>query len=318
MANVDLTISQGATTPVLSETITDQNGNSVNLTSATVIFIMRQLSSSTPTVNAAATITNATAGQVTYSWSSADTATAGLYMGQFHCVLSGGSTYDFPNQGFLMIEVQENLTSASQQLVTVAAVKDVLNFDSTNREHDDKILRWINASRPVIESLTGPIIQTQYEEWHDGGQVFITLRRRPSTGFGTTPYLTLNAVSEYNGPIEWPLSIISSPDQGQLYSCQLDAQTGRVVRRTAGGGVMPFPNMPQAVHVWYVAGQSAVPDNVTEATLELIRVNYQATAQAMRGGRATNREEMLPPVGFFVPNRVREMLGTNRKFPSLA
>jgi hypothetical protein len=315
----DLTIRQGDTTPAFTQTITDQNGNAVNLTSATVTFVMRQLSSSTPTVNAAMVITDATAGQVQYNWSTVDTATPGVYMAEIHCVLSGGGSYTYPNEGYLEIEVQENLSNPSQQLVTVANVKDVLNFANTNREHDTKILRWINAVRPVIENLVGPVILTQFEEWHDGGNSFIVLRRRPSTALGTTPYLVLNAISEYNGPIEWPLSIIASPDRGQLYSAQLDAQLGQVVRRTAGGGVQAFPYQPQAVHVTYVAGQSSVPDNVAEATLELIRQNYQHTAQAPRNARGSSSEPPEPPpMGFFVPGRVRELLGPNRRYPSIA
>ena len=314
----DLTIRQGDSTPAFTANVTDADGNTVNLTGGSATFIMRALSSSTPTVNAAMTILSPTTGAVQYNWSSTDTATPGVYMAEIHCVLSGGATYTYPNVGYLEIEVQENLTSASQQLVTVANVCDVLNFANTNRAHDTKILRWINASRPVIETLAGPIIQTTFEEWHDGGQVFIILRRRPSTALGTSPVLILNAISEYNGPIEWPLSIIQSPDFGQLYSAQLDSQLGRVVRRTAGGGVQLFPYQPQAVHVWYTAGQSSVPDNVIEATLELIRVNYQHTAQALRGGRQASEEIEGPPVAFFVPGRVRELLGPNRRFPSLA
>ncbi len=312
----DLTISQGATTPALAQTITDASGNVVNLTGGTVTFLMRQLSSSALTVNAAATILSPSAGTVQYSWSATDTATAGMYMGQFHCVLSGGGTYDFPNAGYLEIEVQENLSLASQQLVTVANVKDVLNFDSTNRVHDTKILRWINAVRPVVEAITGPVIQQDFDEWYDGGQYWIMLRHTPSTGYGTSPVLILKFVSAYIGPIEYPFSLVNNPVVGSIYTAELDTYS-RVVRRGPGGGIIPFPNMLQSVHIAYTAGQSSVPDNVAEATLELIRHNYQATAQALRGNRARGEEVEAPPVGFFVPGKVRELLAPNRRAPSV-
>lgn len=316
MANVDLTISQNGTSPALAETITDQNGNALNLTGATVTFIMRQLSSSTPTVNAAATVVSPSAGTVQYNWATTDTATPGIYMAQFHCVLSGGAIYDWPNQGFLMIEVQENLTNTTQQLVTVAAVKDVLNFDASNREHDSKILRWINATRPVVESLTGPIIQQDFDEWYDGGQYWIILRHAPATGYGTTPVCTLKFVSAYIGPIEYPFSLVNNPVVGSIYTAELDTYS-RVVRRGPGGGIIPFPNMLEAVHIAYTAGQSAVPDNVIEGTLELIRHNYQHTAQALRGTGRSREMPEPPPTGFFVPGRVRELLMPTRRAPSV-
>lgn len=317
--SADLTIGQGLTSPVLTQTITDAGGSALNLTGGSVQFVMRRLSAASPTVNAACALADAPAGQVSYNWSTADTATPGLYMGQFLCTLSSGATYAFPNEGFIEIEVQESLVSAGQQLVSVADVKDVLNFQSTNRDHDTKILRWINACRPVIEGLVGPVIVTQFEEFHDGGSAFIIVRRRPSTALGATPVLFVNAISEYNGPIEWALSEVQSPDFGQLYSVEVDINLGQIVRRTAGGGVMSFPYMPQSVHLWYTAGQSSVPDSVYEATLELIRQNYQHTAQASRTpGRNAPEPVELPPMGFFVPGRVRELLGLNRRAPSIA
>jgi hypothetical protein len=97
------------------------------------------------------------------------------------------------------------------------------------------------------------------------------------------------------------------------------------VRRTAGGAVQPFPAMPQSVHVIYQAGQSTVPSNVYEGTLELIRVNFQHTQQALRApgpfplvddGSVVG--SIGPSMGFFVPNRVRELLSPTRRFPSLA
>lgn len=322
---VDLTIKQGDTSPPFNQAILDQNGNRQDLTGATVNFVMRALTATTPVVNAAASVLDASSGMVQYTFTSAQTATPGLYSGVFTVVLPGGATYTYPNDGYLEISVQENIVSADGlELVSVADAKDYLNIPSSDRTRDAKVLRYIRACRPVIEAITGPIIPTLFEEWHDGGQVYILLRRRPSFGYGTNPLLIVQAISEYNGPIEWPLALIASPDEGQLYSAMLEPQFGRVVRRTAGGGVQAFPNMPQSVHVWYTSGQSTIPDNVYEATLELLRVNFQQTQQGRpRAGGAgfgggDDSEPVRTPFGFFVPGRVRELLGTNRRHPSLA
>ncbi len=325
MAAVDLIVHKGDTEPPLLAVITDEDGVVVNLTGASVTFVMRQLSSNAPVVNAAATIVNAAGGQVQYSWSTQDTALAGLFMGEFHVTDSGGGTYTFPNEGYLEILVEDSLVSApGNQLVSLPDAKEFLNIPTSDKTRDAKLLRFIRAMRPLVENITGPIIQQTFEEWHDGGNYLVTVRRRPSSGFGTNPVLVLQAISEYNGPIEWPLAIIGSPDEGQLYSAQLDAKLGRIVRRTAGGGVQAFPKMPQSVHVWYTAGQATVPDNVYEATLELIRVNFQATQLgrprlgSSAGAGGDDELPRGPAMGYTIPGRVREMLEPNRKYPSFA
>lgn len=317
--SVDLTIRQGDTTPAFIWTVTDQNGNPVDLTAATATLRVRQLSSGSPIVNAAMTVTNAAAGVVEYAWAATDTQLIGMYMAEIQVVFSDSSTYTYPNEGFLSIEIQQNLLSPLMQLVTVDNVKDVLNMDPDNRVHDTKVLRWINAARPLIENITGPIIPQQFEELHDGGGDFITVWHRPSSTLGTSPILVVNAISEYNGPIEWVLAEVASPDLGQTYSVEVDVRLGRIVRRTAGGGVQPFPYMPQSVHLWYTAGQSSVPDNVAEATLEYLRENYQSTAQALRkAGSRSNVDIAAPPTGYALSYRVENMLEPNRRYPSLA
>ena len=326
MSTADLIIRQGDTVPTLSLTVLDQNNNPLNLTGASPYFAMRALSSTTYTTYALMTIVNATAGQVSYSWSTADTQTAGIFMGEIH--VSGGSiggTYTFPNDGYLDIVIEENIISpGGQQLVSVGDAKDYLNIPYNDRSHDAKLVRFINAMQPIVEQITGPIIQQTYEEWYTGGNANIRLRRRPSTGYGTSAVMYLQAVSEYRGPIEYTLSIIQDPSFGSIYSCMLDSpRSGTIWRRTAGGGIIAFPAMPQSVHVWYTSGQSTVPANVYEACLELIRINYQKTQQAgpsSWGSNGIGLEDDVPntpPMGFLVPGRVREFLAPNRKHPTI-
>ena len=64
----DFTIKQGDVLPVLNDTLTYSDGSAVNLTSATVKFIMRSLTATLPTVNTTATVVSATAGTVKYSF----------------------------------------------------------------------------------------------------------------------------------------------------------------------------------------------------------------------------------------------------------
>jgi hypothetical protein len=321
----DLSIRQGDITPPLSATIRDPNGNPVDLTDSTVTFVMRRPSAQAPAVNATATVNNPLVGSVQYLWAPADTAASGLFAGEFHVTDGSGNTYTWPNQGYLDIDVESSLLTPDTELVSVADAKDHLNIPAADKKHDARLLRYIRGWRPVVEAITGPIILQQYEEWHDGGQTYIKINRRPSSGYGTSPVLQIQAISEYAGPIEWPLAIVASPDQGQLYSVMANPRRGRIVRRTAGGGVQPFPNMLDSVHVWYVAGQASVPDNVFEGVLELIRINWQATQQqsglrlgGTGAGDVDDEGPKGPPLGFAVPGRVREYLQPNKRHPAIA
>jgi len=230
------------------------------------------------------------------------------------------SVMTFPTIGYLSITVEENLTTAgAAQLVSLPDVKDYLAMDPKDRTHDAKLIRFIEACRPLIEEITGPVVPQVFEEWHTGGQTFILLQRRPSRAPGTSPILDLISCSEYRGPIEYPLKIVQDPAHGDLYSVHLDSRRCTVTRRTSGGGLMAFPAQPEAVRVLYRSGQQTVPANVYEATLELVRVNYQTTQQVGRGRRTvTDDYDTGPPLGFFMPRRVKELLAPNRRAPSIA
>lgn len=315
-AYADFVITQGTTSPLFTWQLIDSNFAVIDLTNATgVTFVMRKVSSSTPAVTAAATITNAEAGEVSYQWAAADTASAGIYSAQFVITYSSGLTQASPGDGYLEIMVEENLsTVGGQTIVSLGEVKEYLNIGAADKSRDSKLLRAIRATVPVIENICGSVLQTQWNEWYTGGQAFIALRHRP--------VLELIAVSEYRGPIEYVQQLIGSPDEGQIYSAMIDLST--VVRRSAGGGIIAFPQMPQSVHVVYVAGLASIPDNIREGNLELLRVNYQHTQQQGRpgfGGGSSADDDMLVGqniLGFFVPNRVREMLSSNKRHPSIA
>jgi hypothetical protein len=297
----------------MTATILDSFGNAVDLTGCTVRFVMRALTASTPTVTAAATVTTVAPGRVQYSWAAADTAAAGIYAATFRVTTtSGGATYTYPNDGYLEISIEENLTSAGgAALVSLGEARDYLNFTDADKSRDAKLVRFIEGVTPVVEAITGPILVRQYDEVYDGGQLFIQLRHRP--------VVNLLGVSEFRGPIEYSLLNIPDPAHGNIYSVEIDLS--RIVRRSAGGGMIAFPSGLQTIHVVYTAGFSTVPANVRDGTLELIRINFQQTQQGRprAGGGGEAEGEMTGPyVGFFVPGRVREMLQPNKRRPSIA
>lgn len=319
MPTADLIIRQGDTTPALTTVVTDQNGMNLDLTGATCTLVMRELYSSAPVVNAEMTIAGPTYGGVSYNWSSTDTATAGRYMAEIHVLLPGGGTYTYPSDGYLAVEVEENLLTPNRTLVSLGDAKDTLLLPASDHSNDTKILRLIRAIQVIVESRIGAVVPRVFDEWYPGGSVAIRLRYRPTTALGSSPLLNLIACSEYIGPIEWPLAIISSPDQGQMYSCMLDVATGSVVRRTAGGAVQPFAGGPQGVHMVYEAGQSQMPANVYEGTLECLREYFQQTQQVGvpgPGGYQVPDEHLA--LGELVSAKVQQWISPMRRHPSVA
>lgn len=317
----DFTIRQGDVLPVFTDTLTQSDGTPVNLTSPgnhAVKFVMRAMTANDVTTNLAASIGNTTTaasvGGVQYTFTAQDTATPGVYAAYWHDTTL---SQVFPSVGYLTVEIQPNLTTAGgATIVGLGELKDYLNIPAATHAHDGELLRFIESVTPIIENITGPIIQRVYEnEVYDGGNYFIEVRHRP--------IIQVQNVTEYRGSVPYILTQVSSPDLGTIYSYMFDA-AGRIVRRTVGGGITTFPQGLEAVKVTYTAGYQTVPENVRAGTLELLRVNYQQTQQAGRrsfgGGPAASLDDAPsgPPQGFYVPNRVREMLAPNRRYPSLA
>lgn len=102
-------IKQNNTLPAYTDTLTDTQNNVVDLTGATVMFHMTNMFAGN-VVNAAAIITNAAAGQVSYSWQSGDTATPGVYSAEWTVTFSGGAQETFPLNGYRQIEVLPDLS----------------------------------------------------------------------------------------------------------------------------------------------------------------------------------------------------------------
>jgi len=313
VAQFDFTIRQGDSLPYLTQTFTDSTGTPVDLTGCTVHFVMRTLTASTPAINAEAEIVDVATGQVSFAFSSEQTATAGEYMGSWIVTNGSGGTFTIPTQGYLTISIEENLvTAGGSQIVSLAEIKEALNIPSDDRSHDSRLTQMALDIVPVIEHITGPILQRSCTEWYDGGSQSIILRNRPA--------VSVEAVSEWWGPIEHVLTQVDNPTAGTMFSFQFEAP-GRVTRRGPGGSTMCFEYGPQQVRIEYTAGLETVPPNVTEAALQLIRVHYDRTQARpmLRGWIGDGSLDDNEPsngsmiLGFFVPNVVRELLQPSQK-----
>ena len=313
------TIKRGSTTPALTALLVDANNVVINLATATgVTMIMRSQSGIAPSTSLPATITNAATGAVSYTWTAQDTSVAGRYDVEWLVTWTGGAVQRFPIQGYQSVSIEEDLsTPGGARLVSLEEIRDHLRMASGDRQFDARLLRLLDAITPVIENVTGPILQKVYQnEAYDGGNNFITVRHRP--------LIEVHSVIEYRGPIPYVLTQVPSPDLGTIYSYEFQP-SGRITRRTVGGGITAFPPGFDSVVITYTAGQAVVPPNVKEGTLRMIDLHFQRQelggGRAFGGGSGSPMDDDLPkgpPIGFFMPGVVRELLQPNRRHPSVA
>lgn len=99
------TIKQGDTAPAVEGTVYERDGVTIqDLTGATVTFSMSK-NGSVKINNAVASVANAPAGLVQYSWAASDTDTPGDYDGEFRITFASGLIERVPNNKNLVIRI---------------------------------------------------------------------------------------------------------------------------------------------------------------------------------------------------------------------
>lgn len=108
-------IKAGDRLPAIAVTITDADGNRVDLTGASARFRMRPKGTDgSPTVDAVATITQddedaTTWGEIVYPWADGDTDDPGRYDGEWEITFASGKQLTAPNPGFTRIIIGAQL-----------------------------------------------------------------------------------------------------------------------------------------------------------------------------------------------------------------
>jgi hypothetical protein len=102
---------QNDTSPAITGALKDGTGAAVNLTGASVKFMMWAPGEASAKINAAATITGASTGNVSYTPNSTDTNTIGDYLAEWQVTFSGGAVETFPNAALLKVRVTDDVAT---------------------------------------------------------------------------------------------------------------------------------------------------------------------------------------------------------------
>jgi hypothetical protein len=103
-------VKQNDTSPAMLATLEDAHGNAINLTAASVRFHMRPVGGGQVVVDAAASVVTPLAGLVRYNWIAADTDTIGSYQAEFEVTYDDASIETFPNDGYIRVEIIDDIT----------------------------------------------------------------------------------------------------------------------------------------------------------------------------------------------------------------
>lgn len=108
----DFYIKRRDTAPSVTGQLTDAAGDPVNLAGAAVRFKMGPKPPNKGGVlNAEAVIVAEATGDVRYDWAEGDlVGIDGDFFAEFEAVLSGGGRVTFPNDGYLLIHIERDLS----------------------------------------------------------------------------------------------------------------------------------------------------------------------------------------------------------------
>lgn len=105
------TIKEGDLSPALDVQLVDQNNDPIDLTNASVTFVMKEVRDDAPAVESAATIVDAATGDVKYEWSDGDTDDPGIYEAEFEVEYADLTTETVPSDGYVYVMIRKKLST---------------------------------------------------------------------------------------------------------------------------------------------------------------------------------------------------------------
>lgn len=189
------------------------------------------------------------------------------------------------------------MPAVATPIVTVTQAKNQLNI--TDESYDSKLTDFVAAASQMIVNRIGPVAGSPtVDEWHDGGSTDILL-------YDEGPVQSITSVTESMGSVVYTLTQITL-DSGSVttpFGYTVDLDLGLLVRRAAGVAI-PFAAGEANIHITFVAGYSATPPDITQATLLLVQHMWET----QRGPNRSGGTGSIDQVAFSMPNRVMEIL----------
>ncbi len=198
--------------------------------------------------------------------------------------------------------------SSGARLLSLEEGKKHLNKDLTVTTDDDEVADLVDTATTLIEEIVGAIVPRTVTEVYPGGYRSIFLRQRARSVTSVVEAQSVGAVVTLTAEVPG----VSAPSDGYLFDATTNA-----IRRSSGGSPLYFIGQ---VTVTYVVGRVPVPPNFRTAGAELLSHVWR-TSQFTRGvSRPRTNEPTTDPtlvLGYAIPNRVRELLGTSKRGPRL-
>lgn len=196
-------------------------------------------------------------------------------------------------------------------LLSLTEAKTALGLSLAASDLDTAVASYVTAVSRLLDENCGRFVQrTITDEIHSGGDRSIPLANAPAA--------TISSCTEYQGTTAVTITVETigtAPANG----CLIDSDTGLLVRRSSGADSVWYPGRNN-IKVTYTAGRytntANVDARVKRAAGMLLR-HLWAIEQG--SGNLMFGEVNIPiPMGYAIPNRVREMLNDFWRAPVIA
>ncbi len=118
--SADFYVKQNDLAPIISGTLTDEDGAAVDIAGATLALTMTPMDGTTAKVDGAAASNdqngdaataeaNGTKGAWSYAWVAGDTDTAGYFNVEVQVTYDDGTPETFPNDGYVVVKITAEL-----------------------------------------------------------------------------------------------------------------------------------------------------------------------------------------------------------------
>lgn len=197
-------------------------------------------------------------------------------------------------------------------LLSLAEAKSALGLPAANPDLDTTVASYVTAVSRVLDENCGPLVQrTISAELYSG-------ERRPAIRLRNMPAASITSCTEYQGTTAVVLTV-ETIGTDPAEACILDSSTGLLYRRSGGLDADWYPGRNN-ITVTYTAGRyantAAVDARVKRAAGMLLRHLWAIDKGS--GNMMFGEVEIPIPMGYAIPNRVREMLSDFWLTPAVA